>query len=151
TEVARYFLLRGLGDGDTISPLRMQKLVYYAYVYTLVKNSKKLFGEQIQAWKNGPVVPSLYSALKCYGSMPIPEEFLGELTDEDNFDTWINGIFPEDVVDTLDGVYQTYMAKTPFELVMLTHSELPWRNARKGLSASDSSTNAITDEDILAA
>ncbi len=76
SDVARYFLGLATEDGDLITNLKMQKLVYYAYAWTLVKNDRKLFDEPIQAWANGPVVPSLYQELKCYRAGPIEEEFL---------------------------------------------------------------------------
>lgn len=56
-DVARYFLYRAYDDGEWVTPLKMQKLVYFAYVWTLLMTGKKLFNEEIQAWPNGPVVP----------------------------------------------------------------------------------------------
>ena len=43
SDVAKYFLYRAIQDGELVSPLKMQKLLYYAYSWTLVKNKKKLF------------------------------------------------------------------------------------------------------------
>lgn len=144
SDIAKYFLYRSLVDGDLVSPIKMQKLVYYAYAWILVKNKAKLFNENIEAWPNGPVVPSLYRELKRYGSQPINEDFLGRVSEND-----LMKKFPEEVLETLDEVYQKYMTKTPFELVVLTHNERPWVEARKGLPASESSNNPISDETIL--
>jgi uncharacterized phage-associated protein len=74
-DVARYFLLRVLEDGDYITNLKMQKLVYYAYGWTLVKHGQRLFDDPIQAWPSGPVVPALYALLSRYGSTPIGDIF----------------------------------------------------------------------------
>lgn len=147
SDVAKYFLYRSMQDGELVSPLKMQKLVYYAYSWNLVKNGKKLFEESIEAWPNGPVVPSLYRQLKKYGSAPIGEDFLGASTQEE-VDSFM-GKFRGKVGVTLDMVYQEYMTKTAFELVMSTHSEKPWIEARKGLSATERSNNPITDEMIV--
>lgn len=147
SDVAKYFLYRSIEDGELISPLKMQKLVYYAYSWTLVKNSIKLFDEQIEAWPNGPVVPSLYHQLKQYGSSPIGDNFLSFRNEKDLAD--LKSKFKDGLKETLDMVYQEYMTKTAFELVVLTHSEEPWQNARKGLSATEPSNNAISDSAIL--
>jgi hypothetical protein len=39
---------------------KLQKLVYYSQVWSLVWNERPLFNERIEAWANGPVVPDLY-------------------------------------------------------------------------------------------
>jgi len=148
TDVAKYFLARSNQDGDLISPLKMQKLVYYAYVWTLVRKNKKLFGENIEAWPSGPVVPSLYKDLKKYGSSPIDVRYLG-ITNESELDS-IFSKFPDDVKPVLDKVYEDYITKSAFELVAMTHSEKPWREAREGLNPTDSSNNPILDKTILA-
>jgi len=146
--VAKYFLVKAREDGELISPLKMQKLVYYAYAWFLVKKNERLFKEGIQAWPNGPVIPSLYQELKKYGSNPInSEEFTG-IDSQVNSDKFIATI-PEEILSVLDEVYSKYMVFTPFELVMLTHSEKPWNEARKGLLASQHTTKVIGDKDIL--
>ncbi len=145
-EIAKYYLIKSINDGELVSPLKMQKLVYYAYVWTLIKNKKKLFDEKIEAWANGPVAPSLYHALQKYGSAPIDENFLQD--DDESVQEVINKIPPE-VKKTLDQVYDEYMTKTAFELVMLTHSEKPWVEARKGLEPNEKGSKPISDKDII--
>lgn len=147
SDIAKYYLYRSMQDGELISPLKMQKLVYYAYSWTLVKNKKKLFDEKIEAWPSGPVVPSLYQNLKHYGSAPIDESFLN-VKNENELNTLFSKI-PKEVKTTLDEVYENYMTKTAFELVTLTHSEKPWLEARVGLSATQTSKNAISDDAIV--
>lgn len=147
SDIAKYFLYRSTQDGDLVSPLKMQKLVYYAYAWTLVKNKKKLFDEQIQAWANGPVIPSLYRELKKYGSSPISEEYIG-VSNEKEFNALLSK-FPQDVMKTLNGVYEEYITKSAFELVVLTHSEKPWANARNGVATGEQSQAPISDKDII--
>lgn len=147
SDIAKYFLYRSMQDGELVSPLKMQKLVYYAYSWTLVKNNKKLFEEKIEAWPSGPVVPSLYRELKNYGSAPIDENFFGVKSEKELEPIFSK--FPKDVKATLDQVYDNYMTKTAFELVTLTHSEKPWREARDGLTSTAPSHNPISDTTIL--
>lgn len=148
-DVAKYFLYRAQQDGDLVSPLKMQKLVYYAYAWTLVRNNKQLFEEKIEAWANGPVVPSLYHQLKHYGSSPIRDDFLGSSDKEvDEIFSALTQKFNKDVLETLGMVYEVYMTKTAFELVLSTHSELPWKEARKGLASTERGSEPITDKSI---
>ena len=146
SDVARYFLALAAEDGDLITNLKMQKLVYYAYVWTLIQNDRKLFGESIQAWANGPVVPSLYRKLREYGAGPIGEDFLGT---EQEINDLVSRI-PPDVLETLNGVYEQYMRMSAFELVTRTHNELPWKEARRGLAPTDRCDAPIRDEHIIA-
>lgn len=145
SDVARFFLYRSMFDGELISPLKMQKLVYYAYAWFLAVHKKKLFEESIEAWANGPVVPTLYHELKAYGSSPIDEDFLGT---RENIES-VMCKFDKDMSSTLETVYQEYMTKTAFELVVSTHSEKPWLEARKGLLPTERSNNPISDHAIL--
>jgi uncharacterized phage-associated protein len=146
-DVARYFLALAVEDGDLITNLKMQKLVYYAYAWALVKNDRKLFRESIQAWANGPVVPSLYQELRRYGAGPIGEDFLG-IAREEAFER-LAGTFPEDVRETLNGVYEQYMRLSAFDLVVLTHDEKPWQEARRGLGDTERSARPIRDSDVI--
>ena len=43
-----------------LTNLKLQKLLYCAYGVHLALFSEKLFNDQIQAWKLGPVVPIIY-------------------------------------------------------------------------------------------
>lgn len=146
SNIAKYFLIRAEKDGVLISPLKMQKLVYYAYVIYLLRKrgKKKLFIEGIQAWPAGPVVPSLYGELKKYGSMPIDAKDYVNIDEKS-----LKEQNPEDVIELLDDVYETCERFTPFELVLLTHQEKSWINAREGLSPNEPSKNVILDKDIL--
>ena len=68
-DVALYFLFRAreLEAGDTISNLKMQKLLYYAQGHFLATYKKPLFDDKIEAWKYGPVVKEVYDKFKIYG------------------------------------------------------------------------------------
>lgn len=143
-DIARYFLHRSMIDGDLITPLKMQKIVYYAYVWTLIKNNKKLFDDKIEAWPNGPVVVNLYHSLKKYNCRPIDIEFVGKSKD---IYTILKKL-PNNIKKTIDEVYDQYIIKSAFELVSLTHNEKPWIEAREGLSTNQVSHNQITDSAI---
>jgi uncharacterized phage-associated protein len=148
SEVAKYILLRAAQDGDLVSPLKMQKLVYYCYAWYLVETGKKLFEEPIEAWVSGPVIPTLYKELKGYNSSPIKVEEYTNMKSDEDVNRFLASFDPK-TLTILDGVYNRYQILTPFELVVLTHQEKPWAEARKDLKPEDKSANPIQDIHIL--
>jgi uncharacterized phage-associated protein len=70
--IANYFIKLARTHGEALTPMKVQKLVYFAHGWNLAIHDEPLLNERIQAWKYGPVVPELYRELKDYGSTPIP-------------------------------------------------------------------------------
>lgn len=118
-DVANYFLAQSDEEaGDLISNLKLQKLVYYAQGFHLAVCGDCLFGETLEAWQHGPVVPALYHKYKHYGAggipAPINPDFAG-LTSEQ--------------VGLLEEVYAVYGQFSAWKLRNMTHDEAPWRDA----------------------
>lgn len=72
--VAQYFLSK-----ESMSLKKLQKLVYYAYGWTLALLNESLenmeyhlFPNRIEAWVHGPTIPDLYHKYKSYGWNDIP-------------------------------------------------------------------------------
>jgi uncharacterized phage-associated protein len=52
--------------------MKLQKMLYFAQGVHLVLNDRRpLFDDKFQAWKYGPVIPSIYQEYKLFGSQPI--------------------------------------------------------------------------------
>ena len=62
--VANEFLHLAHRDDRPITPLKMQKLVYFAHGWHLAITGAPLISEPIQAWQYGPVISSLYQIFK---------------------------------------------------------------------------------------
>lgn len=58
-------------EGVDITPMKLQKLVYCLYKAMYKRTKHPLFDERFEAWKYGPVLPSIYDAFKQYGSNAI--------------------------------------------------------------------------------
>jgi len=119
-QVAAYFL--SLVDdevGDSLSNLKLQKLVYYAQGFHLALTGEPLFEDPLEAWEHGPVVPSLYRGFKQHGAEPIPAP-------ENGFDF---AAYPKDVRELLDEVFSVYGQFSASKLRNLTHEESPWKEA----------------------
>lgn len=118
-EIANYFIAlavsKGGKEGD-ISPLKLQKLVYYAQGYFLAMYGEPLFSEVIQAWKYGPVVPELYREYRAFEHRSIPPD---TKFDRFRFDSEATRLFLEDV-------YADRGHLSAWHLSEMTHQERPW-------------------------
>lgn len=102
--------------GDSMTNMKLQKMLYYEQGYHLAAFGKPLFKEDIEAWMYGPVVPEVYEKYKASGSSPLP---LGTETLE----------LDKDTENLLIQVYDTYKDYSAIGLMNLTHKEQPWMNA----------------------
>ena len=115
--VAKYFLsLQDEEAGDTISNMKLQKLLYYAQAYHLVEFREPLFEDSIEAWTHGPVVPAVYHDFKRYGPGAIP--LADDAVELD-----------ERTTAYLNEIYRTYGQFSAWKLSKMTHEESPWREA----------------------
>lgn len=128
---------------------KLQKLCYYVYCWYIVFNNdieailsnnehkiKVLFSEPFQAWIHGPVSPQLYRKYKDFGCNEIPRVISKPLVEEE-----LESLFQQ--------VWDVYGSLNANELEMLSHSETPWKKARKGICDGEPSSNTISDLDIL--
>lgn len=135
--VAEYFLNKIDPEaGESVTPLKLQKLVYYAQAWSLVFY-KSLFEEDFQAWVHGPVIPSLYIHFKEYGSANIPKVF--------SFDS---SVFENEEITVLDLVWSVYGKYDAKYLERLTHIEKSWLDAREGIGHDERCINVISKEEI---
>ena len=118
--VSEYFL-KGLSDpaqGDIISNLKLQKLLYYAQGIHLVRCNKALFKDNIYHWQHGPVVKSVYKKYKRFnsGALEIPEKIknLNQFSKKDK--------------DSIALTYNYYGKYSAWLLREKTHQEDPWKN-----------------------
>jgi len=72
--IANFFVRKGLLEKITVSPMKLQKLIYFAHGWHLAFFDKPLIKEDIQAWAYGPVIPAIYHIYKNYGNTTIKEE-----------------------------------------------------------------------------
>lgn len=134
-DVADWFLGK-----DSMSPKKLQKLVYYAYawVLTLMNENEddldiKLFDLRIEAWIHGPLLPELYHEYR--GKSMIPQKSSVPC-------------FDEDIEDIMEQVWDVYGIYTGNQLESITHKESPWIEARGNSPPAEAYTNEITDKSI---
>jgi uncharacterized phage-associated protein len=120
-QIAKYFVsLVDEEAGDSISNLKVQKLLYYAQGAHLALYDSPLFPESIKAWSYGPVVPQVYHEYKycCAGAIPVERV---ELSD-----------YSPRIREVLDEVNSVYGQFTASKLTAMTHQEPPWTKTPQG-------------------
>lgn len=118
-QVANYFLaLTNEDEGDLISNLKLQKLMYYAQGLHLAVHDRPIFPECIEAWRHGPVVPELYHSNKNLGAGALPKP--------ENLDF---SVYSEEARNLMDEVYSVFGQFSAWKLANMTHEEEPWREA----------------------
>lgn len=116
-DIAAYIIQLSKDIGEPLTNMKLQKLVYYSFVWYAVEKGKPLFKEPIYAWKYGPAILSVYKAYQEYGADVVKETKSGNLEALDDFTKAI-----------IEDVFNVYGNKTAIELMNLTHSEAPWRD-----------------------
>lgn len=100
----------------SVTPMRLLKLLYVAHGYSLALNRVPLLDEAVQAWQYGPIVPSVYDAVRKYRSKPvesIERADVGALTQADRV--------------VLDNVLATYQHVNAIQLSAAMHQPgTPW-------------------------
>ena len=117
SQVAEYLLGLSRPDvGDTISNLKLQKLLYYCQGLHLAMYEKPFFNEKIYAWNYGPVIPEVYSAYKTFGAkgIDVPDEV----------DT---SVFTNDQKELMNEVFTLFGQFSALKLMEMTHEETPWK------------------------
>ena len=72
-EVANNILEKAFLENKPVSPMKLQKLLYFIYRDYLKKDGEALFSERFEAWKYGPVLSSVYREFKKHGGRKITE------------------------------------------------------------------------------
>lgn len=124
--VANNILKRAFVEEISITPLKLQKLVYFLYRSYLIETNCELFNERFEAWTYGPVVPSIYSEFRYYGSKSI-DNFARD-SQGNAYSVREEGIFKE----CLDDIWENYKNYSGKELSRLTHKDgTAWSKAKQ--------------------
>ncbi len=129
--VANQFIQLGIADGRPVDPMKLQKLVYIAEGWSLVKRHETFLRENVEAWPYGPVVPQLYTTFKSYRAANIDRPCILP-PHSPALETGDDVLIRE--------VWEQYRGLTAIELSMMTHEQgSAWDLARKAADPSDAS------------
>lgn len=129
-----------------LDQLKLQKLLYLAQGISLAVLDERLILEDIEAWRYGPVIPSVYRASKAYGREPILKPLTTHL-----------GTTPSPIevgcseADVVAHTLQAYGHYTGVQLIALTHDRdlpegRPWAET---YSSANPYANPVIPEDLM--
>lgn len=105
-----------LRRGTETTPMHVLKLVYISHGWTLGLYGRSLINEPAEAWRYGPVVPSVYHRYKSFRGDPITTEPVDR-----------SDAFDDDQRDVIEQVHEVYGDFTALQLSALTHKPgTPW-------------------------
>ena len=149
-DMARYLGLSLLSKGLSVSPLKLQKILYYTQAWHMVFFGREstLFEEKPEAWVNGPVYKDIYYEYKdkvpfmcdhlniSHFDTDNPERTMMELAEKMQLDN--------EETELIDSIVTLYGAMSQNKLIFLTHSEKPWVEKREGLKPFERSSEELS-------
>lgn len=107
--VCNSILKRSFEDGIKVTPMKLQRIIYLVYKEYLKRTGCVLFRDNIQVWRTGPVVISIYDDYKYFKDKDITRfnrDIKGRVSVVS--DIMILGI--------IDDIWDTYKNKSGIEL-----------------------------------
>ena len=127
---------------EEVTPLMLQKLLYFIQGVYSALYGKPIFEEDCRAWVHGPVYPEVYELFRDFKYNPIDdarfallEGTTDALTEEE-----------KKVIDLVVNTFGMYGGKV---LERITHNEEPWKEARKGYGDSIPSSELLPKDHIM--
>jgi uncharacterized phage-associated protein len=135
--VANNFILRALKENIELTPMKLQKLIYFLYKNYLKTTDERLFTELFEVWQYGPVLTSVYDEFKCFGSKSIDRFARDSMGDVYT----VSEVEP--FKQCFEITWNTYKNYDAWTLSMLTHKTgSAWKKAY------DAKEYYLSDEDI---
>ena len=127
--VCNEIIKKSIIENVTLTPLKLQKIIYFIYAYGLANKKKKLFNACFYAWRYGPVSEVVYQEFKNFGDNQITRYsqdakgisyFLNKNNSENN-----------DLIECIEIVWNKYKNFSGSQLFRLTHKEgSAWNRTR---------------------
>lgn len=126
---------------DEVTPLALEKILYFCNGVNYAINGKCLFEERCQAWQHGPVYPEVYDKYKKYGYKPI---------DKGIYSTHgcMQSLLLEEEISVIDIVLQTFGLYSPKTLEKISHMQTPWLEKRVGYDDKEPGNQIIDEKSI---
>lgn len=137
-DVALYILQLLSQNESKVSAMKLQKICFYVQGWYVAKKGHSLFKHDFQAWRYGPVSPTLYkyhtkNATVSLNSTNIPGNIQNISGADKKF---------------IEVIVSLYAGFTGLQLSELSHKQDPWINARHGNPENSPSTNEINLESM---
>ena len=132
-DVAAYIVKRYreiTGETFENDEMKLQKLLYFTQREAFAVIGRQAFEGTLEGWKYGPVSREVRASF-CKGEIIVPT---AEISDEIQY--------------IANNVILEYGSLASWKLSELSHRDLSWRNARRGLAPDENGEVPLTLEDI---
>jgi uncharacterized phage-associated protein len=129
--IANYFISLSKESKVPIMQFGLMKRVYITHGFCLAILNKSALDPRfdvVEAWKNGPVIPSVYHSFKHNGNNPIDgKSIIMDITKDGKFKEETPELEDEQIKTIARGVWQRYAEFSDIELIKLLHKPgTPW-------------------------
>lgn len=118
-------------SGKTIDEMKLHKLLYLSQRESIAITNEPMFKENFEGWKYGPVCREVRNSYTEDGMFA---DDIREVSDEERY--------------IVKNVILQYGAYESWKLSELSHKEISWRNARKGIPEGRNGRRILKLEDI---
>lgn len=118
-DIAHWFIIKADLFGESLTSLKIQKLLYYTEVWSQILHEKNFICEQFQAWAHGPAIPEVFEHFQRFNGNPIPLSAVP-----------FNPQIEPSIVLFLNKVYDIYGSLPEVILEKMTQADNPWIQAR---------------------
>lgn len=126
-------------SGD-ITPLALQKILYYIEGFSLALLNKSIFEYSPEAWVHGPVYKSIYDQYSHYKFHSINKDIFKKYITVETLDI--------DIINLVDEVIKCFGCYSGKILEKMTHLSTSWINARGDLDINEAS-NVVIDKNKM--
>lgn len=116
--IVSYILYRYGTMDRKITNLRLHKILYYSQISYFREHGAALIEDDFYAWRQGPVIPSIYEYFKKYMCAEIDPE------DKQVLDWW--KYLQKDTIYVLDDLIYSTFNMDDWELVQKSKETIPW-------------------------
>ena len=118
-------------SGSVIDEMKLHKLLYFVQRESLAIRNIPMFDEAFEGWKYGPVCREVRN---CYTDDGMFADNICELTSEEHY--------------IVKNIVLQYGGYESWKLSELSHKEISWINARKGIPEGYNGSKKLAMEDI---
>lgn len=119
TLIANNILNRAFAEERKISPMKLQKILYFAAAEYQKNTGKSLFSERFETWQYGPVLRSVYSEFR-----PFSRDYITRFAkDAENKSRMINENTDSELKRALDSVWAVAKERSAVDLSRITHMQ----------------------------
>jgi len=132
---------------ESLTHLKVMKLLYYAQGIMMAKFKKKIFCDEILAWDYGPIVRVVYE--KYQGKRSIVSDLINGALPQELINNYEKINKNQKVLEVLNLVQENLGHLSAVSLMKKTHRERPWLSTKKNGVISDSLIQQYFEENLF--